>query len=438
MPRPSPPVLLVDDDEFVRRAMRRALGSLGYDAVDATSGEAALEELARGQFTFALVDLRMPGMGGHAAIRAAAAKYPTLPLVGMSGNGDMNDVLECLREGAVDFLVKPWTSAELDEVVRRTLARKATPSVGVPIHPDGGKPFTAAQQLAQISVPPPPAKKSARGKPSLSFILGRLRRGEIALPAQPVVALVVRRLIGRSDCSAAQLKDVIERDAHLSGRTLRIANGAAFAGVGRVSDLRAAIARIGNREIGVVVDTLVARQFYEVVAADARVHVETYWQRAWARAVAVRLIARKCGGGTLSPETAYLAGLFCDAGAAFMVRVLSAELGCELREAELSAINESHAAISTAIATAWELPPEVIEGCRGHHDPGPAASLPPILRLLGAANLVCDQLALPQDPHPIAAPADLLSTLGIDQRQLEAIAAATADSLQSGAELTAD
>ncbi len=425
-------ILVIDDDEFVRGALRRALHPLGQeDVIEAGTGEEALKELGKADVSFALVDLRMPGMGGHEAIRRIAAQNPLVPLVGMSGEGDMHDVIECLRDGAVDFLVKPWTAGELAEVVTRTLARRKArlePARLGSISPAQVAPDAPA---ARGSLPPadsPGGPVAREGPITLSEVLARLRQGEIALPAQPTVALVVRRMLARHDVSAGQIRAVIERDPHFTGRILRLANSPLFVGYARAPDLGAAIARIGNREIGMVVETLFARRFFEVATPKARAIVDAQWRRSWARAVCMRQAAIDLFP-SVPPETAYLTGLFCDAGAAFLVRV-SDEMGLALNGVELATIAESHAAISATIASAWDLPAEVIEACRDHHGKGQASDRSQLLCLLGLAELVCKELQLPEDLAPIEVAPDLLSHLGISRAQVERLKGQTVERLR--------
>src|SRR5262245_31891254 len=106
-------VVIVDDDHMIRAALRRALGRLGYEVVEANNGETGLALIASAQPEVVITDLRMPGVDGHTLLRRLAALPASPGVVAISASGTMEDVIEVLRWGAVDYLKKPWTPAEL-------------------------------------------------------------------------------------------------------------------------------------------------------------------------------------------------------------------------------------------------------------------------------------------------------------------------------------
>lgn len=112
-------ILLVDDEESVRRVTRRALERSGYAVVDAASGREALalaEEHAR--FDAALLDLTMPGMNGRELASLLRERAPAMPVVLMSGF-DREEVMTAPGSGdGYVFLSKPFTSAKLADAIR--------------------------------------------------------------------------------------------------------------------------------------------------------------------------------------------------------------------------------------------------------------------------------------------------------------------------------
>jgi response regulator RpfG family c-di-GMP phosphodiesterase len=137
-PRPKPgpdlaspqsllPLLVVDDDEPVRRTFAQILGRVGYTVDTAASGEAAIEALGREQFAVVLCDVRMPGIDGLTVLRHARALDPEVILIVISAVDDAATALAALRAGASDYLTKPIDRTALEATVARALAeREAT------------------------------------------------------------------------------------------------------------------------------------------------------------------------------------------------------------------------------------------------------------------------------------------------------------------------
>ena len=94
---------------------RRSLTNAGYDAHLVSSGARAVAAVQRQAFDVALVDMKMPDMDGVAVLRAFREHDPDLPCVVISGVGEFSEAVECIRHGAVDFLLKPF---DLETVVR--------------------------------------------------------------------------------------------------------------------------------------------------------------------------------------------------------------------------------------------------------------------------------------------------------------------------------
>lgn len=118
------PVLLVDDDDAVRRVFRRVLERAGWRVLDASQGEVGLSLCDEYDPGLVLLDLRMPGMDGLDVLTELVEKHPETPVIVISGHGTMNDAIEAMRRGAWDFVPKPLPSNEiLDHAVRRGMER---------------------------------------------------------------------------------------------------------------------------------------------------------------------------------------------------------------------------------------------------------------------------------------------------------------------------
>ncbi|MFE7467685.1 response regulator [Streptomyces sp. NPDC057499] len=135
MTEPTRPirVLLVDDEAMIRHGVRLILRHVdGIDVVaEAADGHRAVEEAAAHRPDVALVDIRMPGRDGLAAIRPLLALDPAPRVVMLSTFGDEENVLRALRDGASGFLLKDEGPQELISAVRAAAAGDAVLSPGV-------------------------------------------------------------------------------------------------------------------------------------------------------------------------------------------------------------------------------------------------------------------------------------------------------------------
>lgn len=120
-PGPIVPVLVVDDDDVIRRLIALAVRRAGLEALEAKSGQAALEIVLTETVGLVVLDMTMPGMSGTDVVRALRARpeTATLPILLMTGSGDEDSVIEALDAGADDFVPKP---VRLDELVARVNA----------------------------------------------------------------------------------------------------------------------------------------------------------------------------------------------------------------------------------------------------------------------------------------------------------------------------
>jgi two-component system, NtrC family, response regulator AtoC len=115
-------LLVVDDDEAVGRVLTAILAQAGYRATLAPSAEAALATLEKLAVDLVISDVQMPGMDGLQLLRVLRARLPELPVVLLTAHGTVPMAVEAMREGAADFLLKPFDREEVLFVVRKALA----------------------------------------------------------------------------------------------------------------------------------------------------------------------------------------------------------------------------------------------------------------------------------------------------------------------------
>ena len=117
-------ILIVDDEPKMRALLAMALSAEGLDTVEAESGEAALLAFGRGDAFDAMVtDVRMPGMSGLELLKQAKAAHPTLECIVMTAHADAGTGVEAMRNGALEYVTKPFEMDEMVLLIRSALEK---------------------------------------------------------------------------------------------------------------------------------------------------------------------------------------------------------------------------------------------------------------------------------------------------------------------------
>lgn len=121
-------ILLVDDSRTMRSIQRKVLESMsaGADFTEAADGVEALAAIAaKGKFDLVLVDWNMPNMDGHTLVTRIREKDKATPLVMVTTEAEKQRVLDAIKAGANNYVVKPFTPETLSEKVKQTLEKCA-------------------------------------------------------------------------------------------------------------------------------------------------------------------------------------------------------------------------------------------------------------------------------------------------------------------------
>lgn len=136
-------VLLVEDDRSLREALADTLLLAGHDYHAVGCAEDALTAVAREAFNLVVSDVNMPGMDGHQLLSLLRARQPQLPVLLMTAHGAVERAVDAMRQGAADYLVKPFEPKALLDLV----ARHALGSIGTS---DGDGPVAVEPASAQL------------------------------------------------------------------------------------------------------------------------------------------------------------------------------------------------------------------------------------------------------------------------------------------------
>ncbi|MCF6194332.1 MAG: response regulator [Kangiellaceae bacterium] len=117
-------ILVIDDETLVRESMAVYLEDSGYNVIQAVDGKQGIELFVEFSPDLVLCDIRMPEMDGMKVLERLSEIAPDIPIIMISGAGQIHDVVEALRLGALDYLVKPITDlAILENAVENALHR---------------------------------------------------------------------------------------------------------------------------------------------------------------------------------------------------------------------------------------------------------------------------------------------------------------------------
>jgi two-component system, LuxR family, response regulator FixJ len=120
-----PTVFVVDDDEGVRNSLRFLLKSVGLNTRALASAGEFLEEYKHNQPGCLVLDVRMPGMSGIELQQQLNLRGAALPVIFITGHGDIPMAVEAMQQGAFDFLQKPFRDQDLIDRIQRALERDA-------------------------------------------------------------------------------------------------------------------------------------------------------------------------------------------------------------------------------------------------------------------------------------------------------------------------
>jgi DNA-binding NtrC family response regulator len=121
---PKPNILIVDDEEVVRRSFSRVLDGAHWRTASAAGGEQALRALARERFDVVLLDLRMPGADGIEVLKSIKARWPESEVVVVTGYPSVETAKEAVRLGACDYLAKPLAPDAVIHAAHDAVLRK--------------------------------------------------------------------------------------------------------------------------------------------------------------------------------------------------------------------------------------------------------------------------------------------------------------------------
>jgi DNA-binding NtrC family response regulator len=119
------PILVIDDEKNIRLTLSSSLEPLNVPIHTAVNGEEALKKLREGAYGLVFLDLKMPGMDGMDVLRRIRDDWPRVRVVIITAHGTIDSAVEAMKLGAVDFVQKPFSPAEIRDLATLVLEREA-------------------------------------------------------------------------------------------------------------------------------------------------------------------------------------------------------------------------------------------------------------------------------------------------------------------------
>lgn len=371
----KPRAFVLNPSAEERAAIEASLSKLDVECASFAEEAAGLEKALAERPEVLLCELEGDGFDGARVLSRLADSNANVAFVGLCGRVELQEVLRLFRDGAVDFVKKPYTEPELHAAVQRALE--------------------VQRRRAPMYAAPEVQEREGDGAPAsevFALVLQRVRKGQIKLPAVPAIITELRQKLVSINCRMDDIVALVQRDQMLATDVLRLATSAIYGNLKGKPDLRTAITRVGFREMLQLVDTVMAHRFFRMQDPALQGAVAALWRMSLARAYFMRALAEACKvAPPPSSDRAYLCGLLADIGASFLLRVL-VELPAGRRppsaDACLAFAAAHHEALGESLLGAWGLDPVVAKVAGTHHRARTTEASP-----YGALAIVASSLA---------------------------------------------
>jgi two-component system response regulator FlrC len=142
-------VLVVEDDAALREALLDTLQAAGLAALAAPDAQSALQLLSSEDIGLVISDVHMPGANGYELLSSIKRMRPYLPVVLMTAFGTVSQAVAAMREGATDYIVKPFDAQALINMAQRQLAARVTPNELIAVDPESKRLVGLARKIAE-------------------------------------------------------------------------------------------------------------------------------------------------------------------------------------------------------------------------------------------------------------------------------------------------
>ncbi|HEX3853894.1 MAG TPA: HDOD domain-containing protein, partial [Polyangiaceae bacterium] len=312
------------DEPRVLEAIERTLFQLDVDweVSFAEGGPAALLELEQARYDVIVSDMRMPGMDGATLLTHVCEKHPYVARIVLSGQTDEAAAFRVVRV-AHQFLAKPCSSDTLRQVIERT--------------------------------------RELRGWLSEERLQAAVGRVD-SLPSTPRLFSALSKALDDEKATADTVAAIVREDPAMSSKVLQVVNSSFFSSGASVSDVRAAVVRLGMKTIRNLALGIGAFDAVSKNGSRSSGAVEALQKRS----LAIAQLASRIAQGRDDADAAFMAGLVCDVGELILAEP---DPSTPIGQAPTPADAVTHAEAGAFLLGLWGLPFRIVEAVANHHAP---------------------------------------------------------------------
>lgn len=371
-------VLFVDDEASVLQAMRRAMHHMRneWNMEFASSGAAALENLAKTPADVIVSDMRMPGMDGWQLLAEVKARYPRTVRLILSGHAEASSIMRAIGV-AHQYLAKPCDSAVLKAAITQTLSLRQ---------------LLSSDRLAPLA-------------------------GDVdVLPSTPKTFQDMLACLQQPGVQAADVARIVGRDVAMTANIMKLVNSAFFGVRQPITNVDGAVRYLGLDTVGALVlgDGIFHNQPVPDIPGFS---LERLWEHSLRTASTARSIALHEKLSVPQVEMAYLAALLHDVGR-IVFATKTAEPGGLLTENAWGQMQDHHAEVGAYLLGLWGFPTPIVQAVAFHHTPCRGADSDFGLEaLIHVSDRLTHGLVSKQtDPSQLGIDAELIERLGLAER----------------------
>ena len=132
-------ILIADDELNIRKVLAATLRREGYEVLTAKDGQEAVELLGSGKVQVVVTDLKMPNVDGIELLRHVQRNHPQVPVIIITAHGSIDNAVEALKNGALDYITKPFDKAELINIISKAVKTESLASKDLQVGPEASR-----------------------------------------------------------------------------------------------------------------------------------------------------------------------------------------------------------------------------------------------------------------------------------------------------------